>query len=1469
MQISFLGELVELNEARSNFVPIYKMFNERSNSIEDAFYEEYGKYQSLDSMLLGINEAAQNYVTDAIEHAIRYIQEKGVYELDAEDFLEKYVRPLGVMDSWDEAYEEVFGKYALIEGNTQQGRELRELRKESRSRWVGGGFGLEGAIKGSMQAGMLNAASGLMHGIANSVGNWMDEMRANEEKREILNNPNTSFGLFEGLKETIQNLAYATGICLKEYAGIPVEWASEDEKKRAKTILDNIHKKVVPEDKRVEQILRAWKLDPFSAYVYLTIFNCHLHKTENAEKVTELFGYDPEDVRVATLHGFMKSLDASQLDKDTVLLAKDALKTECLALGYDMDHIEDGCPFAYKWFQVLDKRQLECDEKPILDLIYGVNAESLSETSAEKLFEDVKEACEKQGFDYNKIEQEHPNIYQYIVKIEERLETIDSNYKTVDGVKFETREEAKAYKADLEKYQRITDYRDIISAEGYQEAREDIELTEFQSEAFSSSVMDRLDRDRDRRDWSKRIEELKTMLQGNRYGGGNDRVFIRDIDADFSDKVSKASENFKKGFPLTEGEIPYLILDIGRKGFFNKGLLITNYFLYLYESGLTGLKEWKKYKFEDIDEITVSNIQVRVSKPSFSVDVNAGEEEKLDIYEQVVRKTFEIVRDLLRNSEDVAVQKGEEEKAKERERLTISYEEDELSAMWKKCWDATKEVSNVNFYREEVFLTDPDKILEFINELQTKLDGRLSECPFLVYVNLYRGAMANESLNKCGFCVTTDGIYKFDDAQINPNKNYVWIPITDVKAIERIGKLDDKISINSGGKYVESSWSLPTGIRYAFLADFLDATLPVFNAFLQEKNREALAKYEAEDKIKREACQREILDGFGDYKTADEKTLMALRARLMASEADAEDKRELLQEIRSLIQALRDAPLIKELEEKMANYAELDEEGLLSLGEKIRKEYPERLTRDYTAKIDALYKQKKEQRIEAELKAICSDLSAMAKPELLELKKRMEAEYGNYGFTKNYLNVVQAEINQREAEQLRECLAGYENMGREQLRALKQRFVALDCSAEVKAMFQEQFSDLESRLAAFDVQYALERLGAPDGMDYKQLVQAMNDLEKMELERPALEKLRQTYLSASDRIMAPELNALGKEVHRVCALNLYDVNGIQMAGDPKYEDACKLVKSRLKSRLAPYEKEMFICVATGLIGGMSYILVTNWSIYFERKEFGNNQEVSLSLSDVKDFSAEKKLMVTNLFCNLTDGKTIQINYKLQGKQGLFFDKLLANVVKAIKDSPIWGSGEKKIVAYDRKLSADNEVRDAESQAPRVSEPGPNLKKQTDGLEHQSDQPEESGPEAKAEEANESNAPLEVTGLGDKIVELFKPYENKSGFGVTPKLIAGLELPRDAKVCVGYDDTIFRTGKIGFAITEEGIYYRGTMDKKASFIPMTCVKNAKSMAWVDARLIMDGKVIMLCTMAAWREDLLRIMQELVAFLNARA
>ena len=64
-------------------------------------------------------------------------------------------------------------------------QEYRQLRKECRNRWEGGGFGLEGAIKGAVTAGALNLASGTMHSIFNGIGNLTSSLISNNEKKNI------------------------------------------------------------------------------------------------------------------------------------------------------------------------------------------------------------------------------------------------------------------------------------------------------------------------------------------------------------------------------------------------------------------------------------------------------------------------------------------------------------------------------------------------------------------------------------------------------------------------------------------------------------------------------------------------------------------------------------------------------------------------------------------------------------------------------------------------------------------------------------------------------------------------------------------------------------------------------------------------------------------------------------------------------------------------------------------------------------------------------------------------------------------------------------------------------------------------------------------------------------------------------------------------------------------------------------
>lgn len=79
--------------------------------------------------------------------------------------------------------QEVFNK---IDAEVDFEEEYRRIRKSSRNRWVGGGFGVGGAIKGAATAGLMNLSTGAIHSVINSVGNIKTSFKASKERQYII-----------------------------------------------------------------------------------------------------------------------------------------------------------------------------------------------------------------------------------------------------------------------------------------------------------------------------------------------------------------------------------------------------------------------------------------------------------------------------------------------------------------------------------------------------------------------------------------------------------------------------------------------------------------------------------------------------------------------------------------------------------------------------------------------------------------------------------------------------------------------------------------------------------------------------------------------------------------------------------------------------------------------------------------------------------------------------------------------------------------------------------------------------------------------------------------------------------------------------------------------------------------------------------------------------------------------------------
>lgn len=95
-------------------------------------------------------------------------------------------------------------------------------------------------------------------------------------------------------------------------------------------------------------------------------------------------------------------------------------------------------------------------------------------------------------------------------------------------------------------------------------------------------------------------------------------------------------------------------------------------------------------------------------------------------------------------------------------------------------------------------------------------------------------------------------------------------------------------------------------------------------------------------------------------------------------------------------------------------------------------------------------------------------------------------------------------------------------------------------------------------------------------------------------------------------------------------------------------------------------------------------------------------------------------------------------------------------------------------------------------------------------------------------------PVDIPGASGTIGSLCERFleeigEDANSFRCSPKLNKGLGIPADATVYLAHDDTLFKSGKNGFAITDRGIYCRDLMEDTV-FTSLEELKAVQGLQW---------------------------------------
>lgn len=343
-EYTLFGQKVVFDDATERFFDFQQAAWDAMSQAENEFrrwYKECGKIDNVINVAgrKKTTELVARYATDRLYGELRdlgiYDMSKASYEKECVDYTQA-----------DNAFVEIEDIYYDILDKQSEAAEYRAERKENRGRYVGGGFGMGGAIGGAMQAGALNMLSGAGHSFVNAVGNLGSSIEASNSLSSLYSSNGTLNTLVGGLRDTILFSYNAHMNLINKLLGKKYRYSPFD-KDKAEALLDSA--KNVPE-KRQELLVKAFTAFPYKIDILEYIFENYTDERKNVWNISKRFHVDlTESVKkiIAQVYtGSARTSDiASQTAKQKIkeIMAEYGITTNETLNQLDKDYLSRLC----------------------------------------------------------------------------------------------------------------------------------------------------------------------------------------------------------------------------------------------------------------------------------------------------------------------------------------------------------------------------------------------------------------------------------------------------------------------------------------------------------------------------------------------------------------------------------------------------------------------------------------------------------------------------------------------------------------------------------------------------------------------------------------------------------------------------------------------------------------------------------------------------------------------------------------------------------------------------------------------------------------------------------------------------------------------------------------------------------------------------------------------------------------------
>ncbi|MBQ8799696.1 MAG: zinc-ribbon domain-containing protein [Lachnospiraceae bacterium] len=181
ISFSLFNRTFDLSKDIEEYASVHRELAEYVDKLCNAYqWMLIDKVHNIDDFLeIGISSMVEA-INAVLKQGIKILIDNGIDSIDFETLNEiafKYTDPTPTIEPYLKAAEE-------IERLSNEICEYRSIQRASRPRWYGGGFGIKGALKGALQAGVLNTGTSIIYGIENMFQDASDKRRIERAKEE-------------------------------------------------------------------------------------------------------------------------------------------------------------------------------------------------------------------------------------------------------------------------------------------------------------------------------------------------------------------------------------------------------------------------------------------------------------------------------------------------------------------------------------------------------------------------------------------------------------------------------------------------------------------------------------------------------------------------------------------------------------------------------------------------------------------------------------------------------------------------------------------------------------------------------------------------------------------------------------------------------------------------------------------------------------------------------------------------------------------------------------------------------------------------------------------------------------------------------------------------------------------------------------------------------------------------------------